>query len=290
MITQTRKRVMPNALAVPRRIEVYGDETLHRGPDAVLGGLWATATTADQVRSAIRDIRKLHGWSDTRGELKWVKCSGSRLHPVCRDVIDLVMSSLTAGRLEFRALVIEYAVLRHPQWHGGNPESAIYRAWQHLLSDPMVRGVPHDVRLDHRTTRDGDLVKLLNIHQPFVLSVPAGFPVARAAFHCSHTDEMLQVSDVLVGAIGSHARGGRGDAKPSPGKIALRQAIGYHLGGHDLATPRGRRPFQVTRITRFRPDPGSPLPTATLPILIERSASDRDVRLLKSHGSVGVAA
>lgn len=270
-------------------IEIYGDESDRRGLPLVIGALCGDPIAIHHLREDIRRILSLHGWCDIGGELKSTKCTGSRLYPAYRDVITHVMTALETGVLEFRALAIERDVLSHPHWHGGDRRLAIFRAWQMLVMEPLASAKQCRVILDHRTTREKELFRLLTGHYP-IFSARQQLKVVGGEFRTSHSDEILQTVDVLVGAIGYRFRMGRTAALPSPAKIALLREICYHLDGADLATPRENGPYKLTHITRYG-SPSAHRPSAqALPIRVTRGPTNHEIRLVRSNGPVSAAA
>lgn len=242
-----RLAVMEDLLDTEHHVEVYGDESRRPGRYTVIGGLWAVTDQAVRLRAEIDRIRNMYGWYDSRGELKWRKASGARPHPLYVDLVDLVMSSLSVGKVEFRAAIVD---LTNVIGRSRNFELEVLEAWRHLLAWPMVTNSSPDWPLD-------DIAAAQPCVEVYICSAVRkscemlyshiGVWHHAVSFVESKDDRLLQLADILVGAVGYHASYCHLRTGASPGKVALASRMCYHLARADLSLPVALPPYVVWR-------------------------------------------
>jgi hypothetical protein len=251
---------LPDRLHRPdlTRVEVYGDESLKRGGYDLLGALSLSAAEAADLRRAIVELRAGTSAPNPQGEMKWTKCSGATENPLFAGAIDLVMGRIRRGKARFKCIVIDRALVDNDAWNGGDQELGFYKAWQTLLFSMVDPGLTYHVRLDARqlqkASRLDDLKNVLNAR---------GLRDRKLDYRCCHQvegadskkDDLIQVADLLTGAIGFHYAGGDGDPKASPGKVAIADRIARHLRKRDLriSSPASELRFNVWRWRPSRP-------------------------------------
>jgi len=71
---------------------------------------------------------------------------------------------------------------------------------------------------------------------------------------CSHKSEILQIADILMGAIGYHYNGWHQHSEASAAKIELANYIAVKAGLSGLAqdTPEEQEQFEIRNLTVFR--------------------------------------
>lgn len=219
------------------RVEVYGDETLARGPYDILGALWISASEAEQLHAAIRELRAAHGGVNPDMELKWKKCGGTNPHPLYDAVIDLVMERIMGRRMAFKCLVIERALVDNKMWNNGDAELGFFKAWHTLLRPWLRARRVFDVRLDaielRKAGRLDDLRNVLNACGMKDLGINywcCGSVEARD----SKKEDLIQVVDLLIGAVGYHWADGHLEVGASQRKIQLANRIARRLGRRSL--------------------------------------------------------
>lgn len=243
----------PQPQVLPR-VEVYGDESYKRGPYDLLGGLWVPAVHADALRTAIVAARQARGCT---GEVKWKKCSGSAPHPLYLDILDIVGRAMRFGRAEFKCIVIDRRLVDNHAWNDGDAELGYFKAWWTLLASKLESGNVYRVRLDalnlQRTNRLTTLRDVLNA----TAARDRGF-----AYPCcesveardSKTDDLIQVVDLLTGAVGFHYSGAHRLPGASAGKIAFVERLCSTIRRRDLCfeSKPWERQFNVWKWTPRR--------------------------------------
>ncbi|HKP74717.1 MAG TPA: DUF3800 domain-containing protein [Longimicrobiaceae bacterium] len=207
------------------RVEVYGDESMKRGPYDLLGSLWVPSVYAPPLRATIAEARAKHACT---GEVKWKKCSGSAPHPLYLDIVDIVGREIAAGRAEFKCIVIDRRLVDNHTWNDGDAELGYFKAWWTLLSSKVESGNVYRVRLDalnlQRTNRLTTLRDVLNATG--VRDRKLSYPCCESVeARDSKTDDLIQVVDLLTGAVGFHYSGAHRLPGASAGKIAFAQRL-----------------------------------------------------------------
>jgi len=186
-------------------VVVYCDESCHLEHDnsAVmgLGAIWTSKSTAYQLSAQLRDIKRRH---HAAGELKWTKVSVSRLE-FYREVIDWFFDN---DALHFRALIVpNKRELDHLQFNQGSHDNFYYKMFFSMLNKILSPTEKHEIYLDIKDTQSNSKVKklrevLCNNRYDFT-----GEMISRIQQVRSHEIELMQLSDLLLGAVVYNNRG-----------------------------------------------------------------------------------
>ena len=197
-------------------IHVYCDESCHLENDQmramVLGAVWCPASHRAMLARKIKALKKQHGLPP-QFEIKWVKVSPGQLDFYLA-LLDLFFSE---SLLHFRGLVVpEKQALAHGRFVQSH-DDFYYKMWFYVLNrliDPTKR---YRIFLDIKDTQGQAKVEklhdvLCNSKFDFDRSVIEGIELVH-----SHDVLLLQLADLLIGAIGYVHRG----LQESPAKLAL---------------------------------------------------------------------
>lgn len=208
------------------------------------GGIWIRADYEPELRATMAAIRAEVGWKPD-GEVKWSKATGPVCHPAYLKIVD----AFFAMKCRFNALVIDsYNMGRN---RGEDPEQDYYRDLHWLIRRRVSPNATYRVVLDQRNNRErnslGDLKAVLN-H-----SARKDFGISRDIFaeviaRDSKKDCLVQLADVLVGAVCYHMNGKHCFERASPSKIALAAYIaekGLFSRNVIMRTASGKLKFNV---------------------------------------------
>ncbi len=184
---------------------VYCDESGHMPtgdqPVMVLGALWCPSTEIRRLSGAMRGIKRAHGLAASM-EAKWTKVS-----PAGFDLYrDMVRLFLDEPHLQFRCIVIrEKEKLRHAAY-GQDHDTWLYKMYYSMLKVVIKPGAQWRIYLDIKDTRSASKMRglhdvLCNTIRDFDKSIIARIQTIR-----SHESELLQLSDILIGAVQSANR------------------------------------------------------------------------------------
>lgn len=200
----------------PRTFNIYCDESCHLEHDGVpvmaWGAVYCPAEETRTVTEAIRELKALHGLAPNF-EAKWTKVSPAK----AEFYLDLVDLFLADQRLRFRGLVVpDKGLLDHARFDQSHDD------WYYKMYFTMLRPIfcaPHHYRiyLDVKDTHGGP--KTRKLHEVLANSL---FDFDRQAIERvqqvrSHESELLQITDILIGALTYANRG----LATSPAKAAL---------------------------------------------------------------------
>jgi hypothetical protein len=229
-------------------LHLYCDESRHlphdREPFLLLGLL---ACPADRVRASHAELAAL--WKEHKlpqhFEAKWTKVSPGK-QAFYLAVLDWFFR---ADGLSFRALVLPNKKRLYAALPEDSRDYLYYRLYYQLLRGAMEPENRHRVFLDLKDTRGREKI----IHLTDVLRADADDPAAVVALQHirSHEVRLLQVTDLLLGAVG-FARNPKAE-KESPAKRAFVRSLEEHLG-QSLTADTLPGTQKVTLLTWHDPD------------------------------------
>ena len=181
---------------------IYCDESCHLEHDnakaMLLGAISCPASDKKRVCDEIRKIKEQHGLS-TWSEIKWTGVSPSKE----AFYVDLINYFARETALSFRAVVIkDKSKLNHAKYNKGSHDLWYYKAYFYLLDAIICYSEEYTIYVDIKDTRGGPKVAKLrevlcnNIYD-FKKEVIKGIYQVR-----SHESEILQLTDLIMGAIG----------------------------------------------------------------------------------------
>lgn len=223
------------------RIHVYADESRLKGERYMLiGGLWVPASAEPTLRADIARFRTAGG---VTAELKWKKVSRAKL-PLYEDFVNIFFRHCEAA---FHCIVIDVTLLDYKTFSRGDSELGFYKFYFQLISRKLTSGYHYLVFTDARRNRRAyrlDALKICtNRWWAKQQGIPDAVPVHAIEARDSRQEDLIQLTDVLLGAVGyawnEHAE--------SPAKLNLVGYIEQQLGGASLreGTPPGRAKFNI---------------------------------------------
>jgi Protein of unknown function (DUF3800) len=189
-----------------RTINVYCDESCHLEHDhikvMVLGAVWARTDAAKNAARRLIEIKRRHGLRPTF-DLKWVAVSPAKLD-FFNDVVDYFFDN---SDLRFRAVVIpDKSVLNH-EAHGQTHDDWYYKMFFVLLKQILSTEFCYRIYLDIKDTQSDQKVKRLHgVMRNSMLDFDSSI-IERVQQVRSHEVQLLQLGDLLMGAIGYANRG-----------------------------------------------------------------------------------
>lgn len=214
---------------------IYCDESCHLEHDhqkvMVLGSVWCPLDKVREISARLREIKAKHGMKPGF-ESKWTKVS-----PAKREMyLDLIDYFFDDDDLYFRALVVpDKAKLRHEDF-GQDHDTWYYKMFFDLLKVLLGPRSRYRIYLDIKDTRSA--AKMAKLHEVLCNNM-YDFQreiIERVQNVHSHEIELLQLADLLIGAVAYVNRGLSGNA----GKEALVSRI------------RGRSGYSLTQTTLLR--------------------------------------
>ncbi len=185
---------------------IYCDESCHLEHDGqpvmALGGVWCSNSSKDECYTRIRSIKEKHGIPKYT-EIKWTKISNNNVGAY----LDLVDYFFDNRDLNFRCLIIpDKQKLNHEKYNQTHNDW-YYKMYFEMLKAIIVKDSIYDVYLDIKDTIGGTRVALL--HEILANDVYDYDKkvVRRVQLVRSHEIELMQLVDVLIGAVMAENRG-----------------------------------------------------------------------------------
>lgn len=184
---------------------LYCDESCHlendRQESMVLGGVWCPADKVKLITKEINEIKEKHGLSKF-AELKWTKVSPSKLE-MYKEIIEYFFEN---SYLHFRCLIIkDKSNLNHKKFNQTH-DDWYYKMYYNMILHIIVPNEEYNIYLDIKDTQSSNKVKQLqkvlgnSIHD-FDLK-----QIKKVQNIRSHESAILQLSDILIGAVGYNSR------------------------------------------------------------------------------------
>lgn len=207
---------------------IYLDESCHLEHDQsrvmTLGAVWCPQEKARDVAVRVRDIQSQHGL-DHDFEIKWTKVS-----PAKRDFYRAILDYfLDDDDLHFRGVVIPDKTSLNHQAFDQTHDQWYYKMCFRLL-EPIIDPTQHySIYLDIKDTRSESKRHKLEEVLRNAKYDGSGNIIRRVQQIRSHESELMQLADLLIGAVTYANRG----LQSSPAKLALidrlRQRTGFSL-------------------------------------------------------------
>lgn len=188
------------------QFNVYCDESCHLENDHIkamtLGAVWCDKLAIKRISEKIKQLKTAHGLS-RQFEIKWTKVSPAKL-PFYQALVDLFFDT---PELHFRGVVIpDKALLNHVKF-GQDHDDFYYKMFFTLLKVIFVPNHQYAIYLDIKDTQSQEMVKglhdcLCNSQYDFDRQ-----SIQKVQQIRSHEAELLQLADLLIGALSYLQRG-----------------------------------------------------------------------------------
>ena len=206
--------------------EVYIDESSHTGHHyLVIGGIIADHSESQNISDsfAIRRCPEL-----PHGTLKWTKVSKSKFIAYKR-VVDFFFDFEPIWRLDFHSLVVDTHFQKHGIWNEGSREIGFNKEIYQLAMKfgPLYPDKLFHIYPDRRTTDQStdDLRRILNLGIKKHYNDKRDWPFRRVHFREPEDSQILQMADVLSGAIAWALNGHENRPNASKAKTDLSRHI-----------------------------------------------------------------
>jgi len=209
---------------------VYCDESCHLENDhqqvMVLGAVWCILERCREINVRLREIKLKHGLSP-KFEVKWTKVSPAK-HQFYLDWMDYFFDN---DNLHFRALIIpDKSILRHEAFPNQDHDIWYYKMYFDMLkvifSPTQAR---YRIYLDIKDTRSENKIrKLHEVLSHNIYDFSREIIERLQPVHSSEV-ELLQLADLLIGAISYANRGLHGNEGKQRLVDRMKKRSGYRL-------------------------------------------------------------
>lgn len=206
---------------------VYCDESCHLENDGQpamsLGAIWCPLDNVRLATERIREIKGKHGLAPL-AELKWTKLSPGNL-PLYLDLVDYFFD---AEYLNFRCLVASKVDLRHSEY-GQTHDDWYYKMYFTMMQTILSPHAQFRIFLDIKDSRSAAKVRKLHDVLAHNLYDFSRNIVERVQTVRSHEVALMQLSDVLIGAVSAVNRGPVASSAKNDFIERMRKRSGYGL-------------------------------------------------------------
>ncbi len=218
-------------------MNIYCDESCHLPNDdqksMVLGALWTFKSNTAKHNQAIADLKKRHNLSRFF-EIKWTKVSPSKINFYV-ELVNYFFDNRTMG---FRAWVIADKLILHHAAYQQTHDDWYYKMYFYLLRNLISTNRRYHIYLDIKDTRSRMKLRRLrnvlsNANYDFSREI-----IERIQHVHSHDIGLMQLVDVLIGAVSYHARGLSSSSAKNEIVHLIKTRTGLTLKQNTLPTAR----------------------------------------------------
>ncbi|MCX6073673.1 MAG: DUF3800 domain-containing protein [Campylobacterales bacterium] len=223
------------------KYKIFCDESNHLHNDKsdlmVIGGIGCPSESVEFVNRYIKHLKHKH---NAIGELKWTKLNNNK-KAFYKELLEFFFSSV---HLKFNTqVVLNKSRLNHNQYNEGEADIFYYKMYYYALVPFLRPNDTYNIFMDYKDTKGGQRVSQLKkiIHNKFYGNIDVDFTIIH-----SHESQIMQLTDVMIGAIGYKNR--KDIDKNSEIKNFIIATI-EELGGISLdnATPPWEEKYRIFR-------------------------------------------
>lgn len=158
-----------------------------------LGALCCDAGKVEEIISNIKKLRATHNYNT---EIKWTKLIQKQL-PFYKDLIDLFANN---NALKYKATIVQNkSNLDHDQFNDGSHGDFYYKMFFYALKSFLKSGQSYRIYMDYMDTLSSSKAEVLSdvLRSKMHGNINLGTHIIR-----SHESQLIQICDLLTGAIG----------------------------------------------------------------------------------------
>ncbi len=180
----------------PQTYKIFCDESCHLEKDPsnvmVLGALRCPEGAVEHLSRTIKYLRHKHNYQT---ELKWTKLIAKQ-SVFYHELLDLFLNT---DELIFKAtVVVNKNYLDHSEFNQGSHNNFYYKMFFYALRDFINPGGSYKIYLDYMDTHGRDkAAKLMEV----LHNSNYGTAAAKAYIIRSHESQLIQLCDLLIGAL-----------------------------------------------------------------------------------------
>jgi len=207
---------------------IYCDESGHlehdHQPVMVLGAVWCPMEKTREISVRIREIKTSHGLSP-KFESKWTKVSPAK-QAFYLDLLDYFFDD---DDLHFRALIVPDKTRLQHELYGQTHDTWYYKMYFEMLKVILDPQSCYRIYVDIKDTRSA--AKVNKLHDVLCNNIYdfQRHIIERVQTVRSHEVEILQLTDLLIGAVSYVNRGLHTNAAKVAVVEQMRERSGYSL-------------------------------------------------------------
>jgi len=227
------------------KFHIYCDESCQNAHRyTVIGATLCRPDAAGKVSARLNELVELHGRGSSR-ELKWTNLKGHKLN-LYREVISAYFEMMDRRMLRYQCLVIDNNHVNHDLYSEGDHDLGFTKFMFVLLYSfaEMLRSNVHfHAFIDERSTKRPIEVMKYALNNKCKTHLPAHRqPFQSVRFVKSERSRLIQVTDIITGAIAAETNGHHLLSSSSAHKIDLMRHIAACARLESLARHKFRWP------------------------------------------------
>lgn len=230
---------------------IYCDESRQsKDRFMVLGGIIIPSSSVELFNKTMLKFRKEN---NMYAELKWTKVTDQKINEYKR-FVEYFFALNNTDKLHFHSIIIDNHKINHRKFNKGDKEIGFYKFYYQLLLHSFgkfCREAENDrfiVHLDYRNSRYSlnTLKTILNRGMKKNYSIETS-PFRSIEPRNSKKTELIQINDIILGAIGFQKNGYDLLSESRKSKIELAQFIAEQAGVINLKadSPWGKNRFTI---------------------------------------------
>lgn len=179
------------------KYKIFCDESCHLYSDSsdlmVLGGICCPEDEVEYINRYIKYLKHKH---NANNELKWTKLNNNKKE-FYKELLEFFFSRVN---VKFNAqAVMGKSMLDHDTYNGGEADIFYYKMYYYTLLHLMKPKNDYNIFIDYKDTKGGNRAKKLKevIHNKFYGDINVDFTIIH-----SHESQIMQLADIMIGAIG----------------------------------------------------------------------------------------
>lgn len=219
-------------------MKAFCDESSIDGqPFLLIGSVWVANNNESCVRGMFDDFRQT---PDLRTAVfKWTSVvDRDPWGNVYQGWIDTFCRLSAGGYLEYRCIVVPTAGVDHKTYNDGDAETGFYKFYYQLLYHRMRHSAEyHYAYLASRGEKPSDVDKLARILNITLHKNRTGARVLAVDSRAEQEDTLIQLADLLTGAVSYHLHKRHLKPNAKKAKKDLAHRLAQHLKRSSLAEP-----------------------------------------------------
>ena len=176
--------------------KIFCDESNHLSSDKsnlmVIGGIAVNNERVEYINRYIKYLKHKH---NATNELKWTKLNNNK-RDFYKELLEFFFSNTA---LRFNAqIVLNKSQLNHQRYNEDEADMFYYKMYYYTLLPFLKPDNQYNIFIDYKDTKGGKRAKKLNeiIKNSFYGSIKTEFTIIH-----SHESQIMQLTDILIGAI-----------------------------------------------------------------------------------------
>lgn len=235
---------------------VFADESnITQARYMLIGGIWVDELTYKQVSEECKNFKIVNGW-ETLTKLNWKNVSKQTL-PQYQKFIDIFFKY----NLNFKCIILDRKTVNLKLNEEKDKELGFYKFYYMFLRNCSEKGHQYYIYLDRMNNR---VPNRLQVMREFLEKTrlrhtisgetycQKGLDIKTIEFVNSNSYDLIQFSDLLLGAIGYHYNGRHLKPDASSHKSALANYIAQKINRENLILETDQKGYKNFNLWKFR--------------------------------------